>query len=93
MTERVRAMVVVSGRVHGVGFRAFTHTQASALGLTGGVRNLPDGRVEAECEGPRAAVEAVIAAMRQGPARSRVDEVAVEWRSATGAESSFSIWY
>ena len=64
---------VVSGRVQGVGFRAFVQTRARALGLTGYVRNLPDGRsVEAVAAGPAASLDALAAAMREGPGGSHV---------------------
>lgn len=64
--------VLVSGRVQGVYFRAFTRQQALDAGLTGWVRNLPDGRVEAVLQGSQQAVERVLAALRQGPANARV---------------------
>jgi acylphosphatase len=48
---RIRAHVWISGRVQGVFFRAHTKELADELGLTGWVRNLPDGRVEAIFEG------------------------------------------
>jgi acylphosphatase len=70
--------VLVSGRVQGVWFRESTRREASALGLSGWVRNLPDGRVEAHFEGDEAAVEAAIAFVRRGPEHARVSDVAVE---------------
>lgn len=48
-----RVHVLVSGRVQGVWFRSSTRDEAARRGLTGWVRNLPDGRVEAEVQGPR----------------------------------------
>jgi acylphosphatase len=70
--------VLVSGRVQGVWFRESTRREASALGLSGWVRNLPDGRVEAYFEGDEAAVEAAIAFVRRGPEHARVSDVVVE---------------
>ena len=74
----VRAVrMVIIGTVQGVGFRAFVERQAIALGVTGSVRNLNNGNVEAVVHGPHAAVEAIIAACRRGPSASRVAEVQV----------------
>ena len=69
--------VVVRGRVQGVGFRAWTRGEAVRRGLAGHVRNCPDGSVEALLSGPPEAVEAMLAALRYGPAGARVAEVAV----------------
>ncbi len=80
--ERLSARVV--GRVQGVYFRAFTRNQARALGLTGSVCNDYDGSVYLEAEGPRAALETLLAAVRRGPSEARVDRVEVEWSEATG---------
>ncbi|MDQ7857270.1 MAG: acylphosphatase [Armatimonadota bacterium] len=80
----VRALLRVRGQVQGVGFRVFVHARAGALGLTGFVRNLRDGRVEAAVEGPRAAVEALIEAVRRGPAGARVAGVDVRWEPPRG---------
>ncbi|GKS57685.1 acylphosphatase [Nitrospira sp.] len=93
MTDLVRAHVLVSGRVQGVAFRAFTREQALDRGLRGGVRNLEDGRVEAFLQGPRADVMALIDTLRVGPRLARVDDVAVSWSEPISAEATFSIWY
>ena len=69
--ERIR--VIVTGRVQGVAFRAWTRKQAVALGLRGWVRNREDGSVEAALGGAPGAVEAMLARMREGPAAARVD--------------------
>lgn len=68
----VRAQVVIHGHVQGVWFRQSTRERACALGLTGWVRNLRDGRVEALFEGGRDAVDAAIAFVRRGPPLARV---------------------
>jgi acylphosphatase len=74
MTKSVR--VVISGRVQGVWFRAWTTEQAEKRGLAGWVRNRLDGSVEALFSGPAAAVDAMIEACRQGPPAARVDHIA-----------------
>jgi acylphosphatase len=74
----IRVRVVVTGRVQGVWFRDTCRDVAKAAGVHGYVRNRADGAVEAEFEGPPAAVETMIAWCRTGPARARVDGVDVE---------------
>jgi len=86
-----RVHLVVSGRVQGVAFRACTADEARRLGVRGWVRNLPDGRVEAEAEGARAAVEALVAWCRRGPPAARVSAVDLAWIEPTGAEASFEV--
>jgi acylphosphatase len=61
-----RSIAVVSGHVQGVGYRWFVRELASAAGLAGSARNLPDGRVEVVLEGPEDAVSRVIAEL-DGP--------------------------
>jgi acylphosphatase len=70
-----RVRVRVEGRVQGVFFRDFTRREASRLGLTGWVRNLPDGAVEALLEGGEEAVAAMLTWLQTGSPRSRVDQV------------------
>jgi acylphosphatase len=79
-----RARVIVTGRVQGVGFRAFVAREASARNLEGWVRNRRDGSVEAFFSGPADIVEDMLAACRRGPGYSRVDHVNIE--AATEAE-------
>lgn len=69
--------VHVTGRVQGVWFRAWTREQAQERGVSGWVRNRPDGSVEAVVAGPREAVEALIAALHEGPPAARVTDVRV----------------
>ena len=76
--SEIRAMRVrISGRVQGVGYRAWTVNEARRLGLSGWVRNLPSGDVEAVFSGTAAIVEAMLAACRRGPELARVTAVDV----------------
>ena len=77
MTEKICAHVFVSGLVQGVNYRWFTLETADGLGLTGWVRNLPDGRVEAEIEGEKEVVERMIETMRRGPRLAQVTDLEV----------------
>ena len=82
-----RIRVVASGRVQGVFYRATCARLARGLGLTGYVRNLPDGRVEAAFEGPDAAVDEMVAWSGVGPDFAdvdRLDVVAVDPLGETG---------
>jgi acylphosphatase len=86
MAEWYRARIVVTGIVQGVAFRHFTLREAERLALAGWVRNLPDGRVEAVAEGPKARVEALVAWCWRGPPAAQVSRVEVEWSPAQGEE-------
>ena len=66
MAETRSVQVRIAGRVQGVSFRVWTERRANALGLSGWVRNLPDGDVEAVFSGPAEAVDAMLAACREG---------------------------
>jgi acylphosphatase len=83
---------IVRGLVQGVGFRAWVVARARALGCTGWVRNLSDGRsVEVFAEGSEAALNALAEALHQGPLGAHVAEVRTERLPATGAFSDFSV--
>ena len=72
---------LVSGRVQGVAYRAWTVDQAERLGLNGWARNLADGRVEVVAEGNRDAVDALRSALFEGPPAAHVtavDEASIE---------------
>lgn len=88
---RVRAHVWVSGRVQGVFFRAHTKELADRLGLTGWVRNLPDGRVEAVFEGEEEAVREAVEWCRRGPPLALVERVEVRYEQPTGEFRDFRI--
>ncbi len=81
----------VSGHVQGVGFRWFVRREADALGLGGWVANLPDGSVQVVAEGPEAAVDALVEALRDGPAGAWVSDVRVADRPVSGRVDSFEI--
>ena len=88
---RVARRYVITGRVQGVGFRYFTQDAALREGVTGWVRNLPDGRVEALVEGDAEAVARIERALRSGPRGARVDRVYVDDEEPTGAYTTFSV--
>ena len=85
MTAPVRVHVLVSGHVQGVGYRWFVRGLAADAGLAGSARNLPDGRVEVELEGPDDAVRAVVAALDGPRAPGSVTAVVTEDRAVQGA--------
>lgn len=82
--EIARAHVRVAGRVHGVFFRVEARDRARSLGLSGWVRNAPDGSVEASFEGPAERVHSMIEWCRRGPALAEVQDVSVDWEEPQG---------
>ena len=89
--DRLRAHVLIDGRVQGVNFRASVREQARIIGVEGWVSNLDDGRVEAVFEGPEAAVKLMISWCYSGPRPARVDHIDLEWEPPTGQERGFRI--
>jgi acylphosphatase len=89
--ETRRIQVVISGRVQGVAFRANCQHQANALGVTGWVRNLWDGSVEALLEGSPEAVDAMLQWCRQGPSAAVVIGVDVTEAEPGPPQRSFYI--
>ncbi len=89
--NRVRAHVTIRGRVQGVYFRASTVYEAQNLGLTGWVRNSPDGSVEAVAEGTCEKIEELIAWCKKGPSGARVTNVEVDWAPAQNKFHVFGI--
>ncbi len=88
---QVARRYLISGRVQGVGFRAFTETQAAVEGLHGWVRNLGDGRVEVLFEGDMEAVERAEAKLRRGPAGARIQDLIAEDVAPSGRATGFNI--
>ncbi len=90
-TKRVH--VFVSGRVQGVGFRAFTQREARRLKLTGFVRNLEDGRVEAIIEGPGKNIEKLLTKLKRGPRAARVEKLEDKKEAPRGDFRAFNVRY
>lgn len=82
----------VVGKVQGVSFRWFTRRAAQEMGISGWVRNLPDGSVEVRARGEAGALGQLLETISRGPARSRVELVeAQEWTEAQEPEGLFEI--
>jgi acylphosphatase len=79
--------------VQGVGFRFFVLRNARELGLSGRVRNRPDGDVEVWAHGPRSKLQVLEALLRQGPPMSQVDHVAVIWGVKVEPQDDFIIGF
>ena len=88
-----RMQAIVHGRVQGVNFRYYTQRRASSLDVTGYVRNVWDGTVEVVAEGPREALEELLAFLRVGPRAAMVTQVDTEWPVPTGAFTHFEVRY
>jgi acylphosphatase len=80
----IRKRVIVRGEVQGVGFRWSARAEAERLGVAGYARNLRDGSVEAELEGPEAAVQRMLDWLHHGPRHARVEGVEVTDLEPTG---------
>lgn len=92
MTDMASVRAIVNGRVQGVFFRDFVSKRATALGLTGYVRNLSGGRaVEVQAEGEREQLEKLLDYLRVGPPAAKVAEVVTGWSEYTGSYARFSI--
>lgn len=82
---------VVSGRVQGVFFRAWTRDKARRLQLSGYVRNLPDKRVEVLAQGEESALNKLLEKLHQGPPLARVDSVESEFRENQAMSNGFFV--
>jgi acylphosphatase len=89
--EDKRVRVVVGGQVQGVFFRDTTRDLATRLDLTGWIRNRSDGRVEAEFQGPSAAVDRAVTFCQSGPHHARVTDIAVERVDLVSNERGFQV--
>ncbi len=92
-SPEIRVRVVISGLVQGVFFRHYTRKSAINYGLSGWVKNRPDGRVEALLEGTEAQVAMMLEWCRIGPPSAQVTDVAVFREKATGEFTDFQIRY
>ncbi len=89
--DRERAHLYVSGQVQGVFFRDSARQRAERLGLTGWVKNLPDGRVEALFEGPSERVREMVRWCEQGPQQATVENVKTEFQASKGDLTGFEV--
>jgi acylphosphatase len=89
--SQARVHLFISGRVQGVYFRAHTRDEAKKRGLTGWVKNLYDGRVEAVFEGNEDDTQSMISWCRQGPPHAAVTGVSVEKETHQGEFSDFTV--
>ncbi len=91
MAGNQRLELHIHGRVQGVAFRWYARGTARALGLTGWVRNQPDGSVKLVAEGPPEALDALLRWAGRGPDRARVDKVEEFRGEPSGTMTSFEI--
>ena len=93
--KAVRLVASISGRVQGVGYRAYAANAAALLSIEGIVRNLPDGKVELVAEGNEADLRSLLAELRIGPAHSEVTVVEPKWEAFEGqfVGKGFAILY
>lgn len=89
--DHTRAHVRVSGRVQGVLFRDSTREKARDLGLSGYVKNTPDGDVEALFEGPTESVEEMVRWCGHGPRHASVENVETNYETARGDLKGFEV--
>jgi len=90
MSPNVRLTAWVHGHVQGVGFRWWTRSRASELGLRGYASNLRDGRVEVVAEGPREDCDKLLELLRSGATPGRVELVVERWSDAKGNVTGFA---
>jgi acylphosphatase len=90
---KIRAHLLIRGRVQGVGFRWFVTDIATAFGLTGWTKNLVDGRVETIFEGERKVIEAAIERCANGPRSAIVSGIDVDWDEHPEDLTDFGIRY
>lgn len=90
-SDLIRVRGFASGHVQGVAYRFFAEKYANALGITGWVRNLPDGRVEVLAEGREENIEGFLDRLREGPRLARIDALDVRRERATGEFSDFRV--
>jgi acylphosphatase len=88
-----RVHITISGKVQGVFFRANTKQKADQLGLSGWVRNTPDGTVEAVFEGDAHSLDEMVRWCHHGPSLAQVQNVKVEQQQTSNRFDGFSIKY
>ena len=89
----LRFHILISGRVQGVGYRFFTKDKASKYGVSGWVKNLPDGRVEAEVQGDENDLLDLLSVLRKGPPLGYVKDIVKYEIPADETDMDFRIRY
>ena len=93
MADLVRYFGTATGTVQGVGFRMFVQQNAMNLGITGSVKNMSDGTVTMELQGPQAAIDRLEAIIREGNYFIKVQSFGLEVRDVVAMEQRFEIHY
>ncbi|MBM7556448.1 acylphosphatase [Halanaerobacter jeridensis] len=93
MAGKIRKHVYISGRVQGVGFRAFTTRTAHSLGVAGWVKNLADGRVEAIFSGSQEQVDKILEEVKEGPSFANVEDIEIIDENYKGQYDGFEVRY
>ena len=93
MADLVRYFGTATGSVQGVGFRMFVQQNAMNLGITGWVKNMSDGTVTMELQGPQAAIDRLEAIIREGNYFIKVQSFGLEVRDVVAMEQRFEIHY
>lgn len=88
-----RIHLLISGRVQGVCYRAYTQRQGQDLGVAGWVRNLPDGRVEVVAEGPEDQLKQLVTWCWSGPPWAMVHAIEEVWQDPSGEFQTFGVRY
>ena len=89
--EQRRIHVIVKGRVQGVYYRSSTQDRAQALGISGWVRNLPNGDVEFEAQGGQEQLDSLLLWAQQGPARAQVEKLVCNPCPTQANEAGFDV--
>ena len=89
--KKARVHLIIRGDVTGVGYRSWTKRIATKMGLSGYVRNVASGQVEAVIEGEEEKVNAMIESCKAGPEVSRVEKVEASWEKMKGEFANFEI--
>ena len=88
---RKRFEARISGRVQGVGFRFFVRQAASEFGITGYVRNEPDGSLEVVAESEEDVLRKFLDMLWEGPRSARVGDIQVSWGPPSDEYERFSV--
>ncbi|MDO8264834.1 MAG: acylphosphatase [Candidatus Parcubacteria bacterium] len=89
--QQTRLHIIIQGKVQGVFFRNTAKKIAEEMGMTGWVRNLPDGRLEAVLEGEKEKLKKMAEWTKKGPVLARVEKIEMIWEDYKGEFKDFKI--